>query len=151
MVASIQLWKNGRTSDNIFTFRMGKLQRNSKIIKRKRNTARQSHPERTHTQARDDCKKQCTSELYAAAVGAPESKGIASLLKDLGDAMKPVLAIDAKATEHILHRQGIGRLKHVDVAYCGDKMKSHPKACEYAESRARNTLQIWRRNRSAKQ
>ena len=31
--------------------------------------------------------------------------------------MKPVLAIDAKATEHILHRQGIGRLKHIDVAY----------------------------------
>ena len=31
--------------------------------------------------------------------------------------MKPVLAIDAKATEHILHRQGIGKLKHIDVAY----------------------------------
>ena len=31
--------------------------------------------------------------------------------------MKPVLAIDAEATEHILHRQGIGKLKHMDVAY----------------------------------
>ena len=30
--------------------------------------------------------------------------------------MKPVLAIDAKATEHILHRHGIGKLKHIDVA-----------------------------------
>ena len=29
----------------------------------------------------------------------------------------PVLAIDAKATEHILHRHGIGKLKHIDVAY----------------------------------
>ena len=48
---------------------------------------------------------------------ASESKGILSLLKDLGYKMKPVLAIDAKATEHILHRQGIGRLKHIDVAY----------------------------------
>ena len=28
-----------------------------------------------------------------------------------------MLAIDAKATEHTLHRQGIGKLKHVDVAY----------------------------------
>ena len=28
-----------------------------------------------------------------------------------------MLAIDAKATEHILHRQGIGKLKHIDVAY----------------------------------
>ena len=31
--------------------------------------------------------------------------------------ISPVLAIDAKATEHVLHRQGIGRLKHTDVAY----------------------------------
>ena len=31
--------------------------------------------------------------------------------------MKPVLAIDVKAAEHILHKQGIGRLKHIDVAY----------------------------------
>ena len=28
-----------------------------------------------------------------------------------------MLAIDAKATEHILHRHGIGRLKHMDMAY----------------------------------
>ena len=28
-----------------------------------------------------------------------------------------MLNIDAKATEHILHRQGIGKLKHIDVAY----------------------------------
>ena len=31
--------------------------------------------------------------------------------------MKPALAIDAKATEHILHRQGVGRLKHIEVAH----------------------------------
>ena len=30
---------------------------------------------------------------------------------------RAVLNIDAKATEHILHRQGIGKLKHIDVAY----------------------------------
>ena len=36
---------------------------------------------------------------------------------DLGFAVKPVLAIDAEATEPILHRQGIGKLKHKDVAY----------------------------------
>ena len=54
--------------------------------------------------------------LYAAALEASESKGHVSLLKDLGYEVKPVLAIDAKATENILHRQGIGRLKHIDVA-----------------------------------
>ena len=38
------------------------------------------------------------------------------MMRDLGSAVKPVLSIDAKATEHILHRQGIGKLKHIDVA-----------------------------------
>ena len=57
------------------------------------------------------------AELYAAALGASELKGIISLMRDLGQDKKPVLTIDAKATEHILHRQGIGKLKHIDVAY----------------------------------
>ena len=57
------------------------------------------------------------AEMYAAALGASELKGIVSLLRDLECEKKPVLAIDAKATEHILHRQGIGKLKHIDVAY----------------------------------
>ena len=39
------------------------------------------------------------------------------MMMGLGFAVKPVLAIDAKATEHILHRQGIVKLKHVDVAH----------------------------------
>ena len=39
------------------------------------------------------------------------------MMFDLDSEVKPVLAIDAKATEHILHRQGIGKLKHIDVAY----------------------------------
>ena len=46
-----------------------------------------------------------------------EEKGVQSMMCDLGFAVKPVLSIDAKATEHILHRQGIGKLKHMDVAY----------------------------------
>ena len=39
------------------------------------------------------------------------------MMFDLGLAVKPVLTNDAKATDHILHRQGIGKLKHIDVAY----------------------------------
>ena len=62
-------------------------------------------------------KSSAEAELYAAALGASESKGIVSLLKDLGYELKPVLGIDAKATEYIVHRQGIGKLKHMDVAY----------------------------------
>ena len=56
-------------------------------------------------------------ELDVAALRASERKGIVSLLRDLRYEMKPVLAIDAKATEHILHRRGIGKLKHIGVAY----------------------------------
>ena len=41
-----------------------------------------------------------------------------SWLCDFGHVMKPLLAIDAKAIEDILHRQGICRLKQIDVSYC---------------------------------
>ena len=63
------------------------------------------------------------AELYAAALGSSESKGIVSLLRDRGYEMKPVLAVDAKATEHILHRQGIGKLRHIDVAYLWNQIQ----------------------------
>ena len=45
---------------------------------------------------------------------------------DLGSPVKPVLSIDAKATEHILHRHGIGRMKHIDVVHLWlqDQVKS---------------------------
>ena len=36
---------------------------------------------------------------------------------DLGFVVKPVLIIDVKATEHILHRHGVGKMKHIDVAH----------------------------------
>ena len=63
--------------------------------------------------------------MYAAALGAFESKGIVLLMSDFGHAMKPVLAIDTMAAEHILHRQEMGRLKHVERWHiCGNKTKS---------------------------
>ena len=62
-------------------------------------------------------KSSAEAEPHAAALGASDAKGVQSMMCDLGFAVKPVLVIDAKATEHILHRQGIGKLKHIDVAY----------------------------------
>ena len=62
-------------------------------------------------------KSSAEAELCAAALGATEAKGVQSMMCDLGFAVKPMLNMDAKATERILHRQGIGKLKHVDVAY----------------------------------
>ena len=38
-------------------------------------------------------------------------------MRDLGFVVKPVSFTDAKATEHILHRHGIDKMKHVDVAH----------------------------------
>ena len=50
-------------------------------------------------------KSSAEAELSEAALGAPESKGIVSLLRDLVCEKNPVLAIVAKATEHIFNRQ----------------------------------------------
>ena len=54
-------------------------------------------------------------------------KGVQSMMCDLGFAVKPVLIIDAKATEHILHRHGIGTMQHIDVAHLclQDEVKSN--------------------------
>ena len=46
------------------------------------------------------------AELSAAALGEAEAKGVQSMMCDLGFAVKPVLAIDAKATEHIFPQAG---------------------------------------------
>ena len=94
------------------------MQGNSKIIKRRHDNARRDHALQAHTRKQKIiARSSAEQELYAAALGTSESKGIVSLLKDVGHEMKPVLAIDAKATEHILHMQGIGKLKHIDVAH----------------------------------
>ena len=55
-------------------------------------------------------KSSAEAELYVGALGASEAKGVQSMMFDMSFAVKP-------ATEHILHRQGIGKLKHTDVAY----------------------------------
>ena len=38
------------------------------------------------------------------------------MMCDLRIVMKLVIVINAKATEHILHRQGVRHMKHIDVA-----------------------------------
>ena len=49
------------------------------------------------------------------------------MMCDLGFAVTPVLIIDAKATEHILHRHGTGKMKHIDVVntWLQDEVKSN--------------------------
>ena len=69
------------------------------------------------------------AELYPASLAASEPKGIVSWLRDLGYEMKPVLVIDVKATEYIFHRQGLGKLKHTDVAYLWMQDEIRSKSC----------------------
>ena len=91
-------------------------------------------------------KSSAEAELYAAALGASEAKGVQSMMRDLGFAVKPVLNIDAKATEHILHRQGSTKMWRT---WC--KMKSDHRDCECTESGVKKMSQNWERNHSAKQ
>ena len=118
---------------------LGRLKRNSKIFKRTRDIARKTLKSYTR-KLKIIARSSEEAELCAAAM-ASESKGTVQLLQDLGYEMKPVLVIDAKATEHILLRQGIGRLEHIDV---------DPRGCEYAESRVKKMMQTWEPSHSAK-
>ena len=66
-------------------------------------------------------KKSAEAELYAAALGASESKKeLCRCWRICVTRLKPMLAIDAKATERILHKQGICRLNHLGVAILVD-------------------------------
>ena len=60
-----------------------------------------SHTLKAHTRKQKIiARSSAEAELYAAAVGASESKSIVSLLKDRGYELKPVLGIDAATETH---------------------------------------------------
>ena len=81
--------EHGFTGDSFLRLRLGCRHRNEEIVKRG------SRARRT----------------------ASEAKGIESVIRDLGFEVRPVLVIDAKATEHILHRHEIGKMKDIDIAH----------------------------------
>ena len=62
-------------------------------------------------------KSSAEAELYAAALGASEAKGVQSMMRDLGLAVKPVLNVDAKATEHFSPQ---ARNREVETHRCGE-------------------------------
>ena len=55
------------------------------------------------------------AELYAAVKGGAELRGMQSLAPDLGACLGARLNVDAKATIGIVHRWGLGKLRHVEV------------------------------------
>ena len=61
-------------------------------------------------------KSSAESELYSVVKGAMEGLGLITLCRDLGAAMGARLNLDATAAKGILDRQGIAKVRHIDVA-----------------------------------
>ena len=100
--------ETGCRGDDVHRLGLERLQRNPKVTKRRRGDA-WYHTLKAYTRKQKIItRSSAEAELYAAALGASGSKGIVSLLRDLECKKNPVLAIDAKTTEYILHRQGTG-------------------------------------------
>ena len=55
------------------------------------------------------------AELYAVVRGATESLGVATLYHDFGQDIKLQMHIDAMAAKGILERQGLSKVRHIDV------------------------------------
>ena len=55
------------------------------------------------------------AELYAANKGTSEGMGLVSLAEDWGVSLDLSLELDASATKGILERQGLGRVRLMDV------------------------------------
>ena len=57
------------------------------------------------------------AELYALTKGAPTALGLSSLAADFGLELHLKIHTDASAAIGIVHRQGVGKLRHVRVQY----------------------------------
>ena len=57
------------------------------------------------------------AEYYAALKGASEALGFQSMLADLGITAKITLYTDSSAARGIIHRAGLGKLRHLETGY----------------------------------
>ena len=55
------------------------------------------------------------AELYAANSGAAQALGMKSFAADIGVKLEIDLLIDAKAAMGIINRQGLGKVRHIEV------------------------------------
>ena len=93
------------------------MQGNPKVSKCRRSDAGRTHFESIHTKTEAHRKDQCRSRTVCSSIGSVGSKESPKHDARLGLCSEASVDIDAKATEHILHGQGIGKLKHTDVAH----------------------------------
>ena len=57
------------------------------------------------------------AEYYAALKGASSALGFKAMLQDLGMEAKIVLYTDSSAARGIIHRAGLGKLRHLETGY----------------------------------
>ena len=57
------------------------------------------------------------AEYYAALKGASAALGFQSMLKDLGMEVAVTLFTDSSAARGIIHRAGLGKLRHLETGY----------------------------------
>ena len=57
------------------------------------------------------------AELYALIKGASQVKGMMTQFKEWGAEINGIIRTDASAAMGMVHRQGLGRTRHIDVQY----------------------------------
>eukprot|EP00973_Karenia_brevis_P089429 12397718-Karenia_brevis.AAC.1 len=57
------------------------------------------------------------AELYALTKAASQTLGIMTMAKDFGDMLEAEIKCDANATLAMVHRSGLGKVRHVEVQY----------------------------------
>ena len=57
------------------------------------------------------------AEYYAALKGASQALGYQSMLRDIGLHVSVTLFSDSSAARGIIHRTGLGKLRHLEVGY----------------------------------
>ena len=57
------------------------------------------------------------AEYYAALKGASAALGIQSMIRDLGIHASITLFTDSSAARGIIHRAGLGKLRHLETGY----------------------------------
>ena len=59
-------------------------------------------------------KSSAEAELYAANYGAAQAIGLQSMMKEIGIELPVLVRVDASATIGIVHRRGLGKMRHLD-------------------------------------
>ena len=68
------------------------------------------------------------AELYALVTAATQAKGIASLMFDVCQNVCTTVHTDCTAALGIVHRRGLGKIKHIEVQWLWVQDKVHNKA-----------------------